>query len=54
VTFLQGIVQQICREKLKETGSALQNLRGINCLTPELNPSAQPCLTRLFTGDFAS
>jgi hypothetical protein len=26
----------------------------INPLTPELNPSAQRCLTRLFTGDFAS
>jgi hypothetical protein len=25
-----------------------------NPLTPELNPSAQHCLTRLFTGDFAS
>jgi hypothetical protein len=23
-------------------------------LTPELNPSAQRCLTRFFTGDFAS
>jgi hypothetical protein len=26
----------------------------INPLTPELNHSAQRCLTRLFTGDFAS
>jgi hypothetical protein len=26
----------------------------LNPLTPELNPSAQRCLTRLFTGDFAS
>jgi hypothetical protein len=25
-----------------------------NPLTPELNPSAQRCLTRIFTGDFAS
>jgi hypothetical protein len=25
-----------------------------NLLTPELNPSAQRCLTRLFTGYFAS
>jgi hypothetical protein len=25
-----------------------------NLLTPELNPYAQRCLTRLFTGDFAS
>jgi hypothetical protein len=26
----------------------------IKTLTPELNPSAQSCLTRFFTGDFAS
>jgi hypothetical protein len=26
----------------------------INPLMPELNPSAQRCLTRFFTGDFAS
>jgi hypothetical protein len=26
----------------------------INHLTPELNPSAQRCLARFFTGDFAS
>jgi hypothetical protein len=26
----------------------------INPLTPELNPSAQRCLKRFFTGDFAS
>jgi hypothetical protein len=26
----------------------------INPLTPELNPSVQRCLTRYFTGDFAS
>jgi hypothetical protein len=26
----------------------------INSLTPELNPSTQRCLTRFFTGDFAS
>jgi hypothetical protein len=25
-----------------------------NPLTPELNPSSQSCLTRYFTGDFAS
>jgi hypothetical protein len=28
--------------------------RNINPLTPELNPSVQRCLTRFFTGDFAS
>jgi hypothetical protein len=26
----------------------------INPSTPELNPSAQRCLTRFFTGDFAT
>jgi hypothetical protein len=26
----------------------------INLLTPELNPSAQRCLTKFFTGDFPS
>jgi hypothetical protein len=26
----------------------------VNPLTPELNPSAQRCLTRFFSGDFAS
>jgi hypothetical protein len=26
----------------------------LNPLTPELNPSAQRCLTSFFTGDFAS
>jgi hypothetical protein len=26
----------------------------VNPLTPELNPSAQRCLTRFFTGDFVS
>jgi hypothetical protein len=26
----------------------------VNHLTPELNPSAQRCLKRLFTGDFAA
>jgi hypothetical protein len=29
------------------------NLLRINPLTPELNPFAQRCLTRFFTGDFA-
>jgi hypothetical protein len=31
-----------------------QNMENINHLTPELNPSAQRCTTRFFTGDFAS
>jgi hypothetical protein len=32
----------------------LYTLKNINPLTPELNPSAQRCLTRFFTGDYAS
>jgi hypothetical protein len=42
----------------------IQNNKTVNCfynrdgvfnpLTPELKPSAQRCLTRFFTGDFAS
>jgi hypothetical protein len=30
------------------------NVLTFNPLTPELNPSAQRCLTRFLTGDFAS
>jgi hypothetical protein len=30
------------------------NLEVLNPLPPELNPSAQRCVTRYFTGDFAS
>jgi hypothetical protein len=29
-------------------------LNDFNLLTPELNPSAQRCLARFFTGDFDS
>jgi hypothetical protein len=31
-----------------------KSLKIINPLTPEVNPSAQRCLTRIFTGDFDS
>jgi hypothetical protein len=31
-----------------------EGTKSFNPLTPELNPSAQRCLTRFFTGDFAS
>jgi hypothetical protein len=31
-----------------------QMLKMFNSLTPELNPSAQRCLTKFFTGDFAN
>jgi hypothetical protein len=29
-------------------------LKSLNPITPELNPSAQHCLTRFFTGEFSS
>jgi hypothetical protein len=35
-------------------GKVLRGFACLNPLTPELNPSAQRCLTRFFTGDFAS
>jgi hypothetical protein len=34
--------------------TVLHGQQNINPLTPELNPSAQPSLTRFFAGDFAS
>jgi hypothetical protein len=34
--------------------TALNATQSVNSLTPELNPSAQRCLTRFFTGDFVS
>jgi hypothetical protein len=40
---------------LSETLSIFESyFEFINLLTPELNPSAQRCLTRIFTRDFAS
>jgi hypothetical protein len=32
----------------------IKEMTSVNPLTPELNPSAQHCLTRFYTGDFAS
>jgi hypothetical protein len=46
--------------KAKERNAAISSAQNvnetthINPLTPELNPSAERCLTRFFTGDFAS
>jgi hypothetical protein len=34
--------------------ASIKLLAMFNRLTPELNPSMQRCLTRFFTGDFAS
>jgi hypothetical protein len=42
------------REVYKNSSGSLHNYCILNSLTPELNPSAQRCLTRFFTGDFAS
>jgi hypothetical protein len=43
-------------EQFHETVSGLYRRSNtyLNPLTPELNPSAQRCLTRFFTGNFAS
>jgi hypothetical protein len=41
----------VSRLKIKFTGK--KSGQGFNPLTPELNPSAQRCLTRFFTGNFA-
>jgi hypothetical protein len=49
------------RRALRFVGTAIgepevvqEQVHRLNPLTPELNPSAQRCLTRFFTGDFAS
>jgi hypothetical protein len=42
------------RSVLRAVPPHFNYVSGINPLTPELNPSAQRCLTRIFTGDFAS
>jgi hypothetical protein len=39
---------------LCKQGTAFVNFAFNKPLTPELNPSAQRCLTRFFIGDFAS
>jgi hypothetical protein len=36
------------------TVTSITSTTAINSLTPELNSSAQRCMTRFFTGDFAS
>jgi hypothetical protein len=42
-------------EKRGISGFCRQSNRDfLNTLTPELNPSAQRCLTKFFTGDFGS
>jgi hypothetical protein len=52
--------QDLCQTLImtfKRPNQIHRNVHGptvINPLTPKLNPSAQCCLTRLFTGDFAS
>jgi hypothetical protein len=42
-----------CSKRIEKKANK-NKLKGINPLTPELNPSAQRCLTIFFTGDFAS
>jgi hypothetical protein len=40
--------------KDRDRGRQWMKYFSLNPLTPELNPSAQHCLTRFFNGDFAS
>jgi hypothetical protein len=42
------------RQTDRQTARSLQVDGFYNTLTPELNPSAQRCLAKLFTEDFAS
>jgi hypothetical protein len=44
------------KEKMssREEEKQFKGSKLINPLTPKLNPSAQRCLARFFTGDFAS
>jgi hypothetical protein len=47
--------QDCCSPNLKLKTRARKNQNYcFKPLTPELNPSAQRCLTRFFTGDFGS
>jgi hypothetical protein len=48
---ITGEWKKLHSEKLHELKAASDI---INPLTPELNPFVQRCLTRFFTGDFAS
>jgi hypothetical protein len=45
--------QHVCTSRLQYFTVLKLYQNYINPLTPELNPSAQRCLTRIFTGDFA-
>jgi hypothetical protein len=40
--------------KMRANVLKIETATAVNHLTSELNPSAQHCLTRFFTGDFAS
>jgi hypothetical protein len=51
VVLKHNIQEFTCRKRGKLENTALE-VANINPLTPELNPSAQRCLTRYFTGDF--
>jgi hypothetical protein len=53
VILIQYLIQTYSEPKLMPVIGKVRKLN-INPLTLELNPSAQRCLTRFFTGDFAS
>jgi hypothetical protein len=53
-TLLQKTMACVKLFKYPSHGNLHSSLVGMDPLTSELNPSAQRCLTKLFTGDFAS
>jgi hypothetical protein len=46
--------RKTCEDTKHNTRNIESREETFNPLTPELNPSTQRCLTRFFTGDFAS
>jgi hypothetical protein len=54
--FENRVLRRIFGSKRDEVTGEWRKLHSeeLNHLKPELNPSAQRCLTRFFTGDFAS
>jgi hypothetical protein len=53
-TTIKIILDNFVFEELKRLATMFNFFFLLNPMKPELNPSSQRCLTRLFTGDFAS
>jgi hypothetical protein len=54
VRLRMKVLDVICDLSGSNISHKRHDFRKNNPLTPELNPSAQRCLTRFYTGDFAS